>query len=488
MAWGEDASVSLASLPARLAPLYDSVAEDLVPLASTAKGHYLAAIRSQPPRPGIAKITLAADGPHVETEERDRGTVRLLAYLTYMKRVGEKWLVYPAQDYPFLLGLEDEIWSDLPVCHYQKNLKISSDRSILMPDFEILHHNYYATDHDPYPFPAKRNKAIFVGATTGGNNTSGNFLPNPRIEAARFFWTHREAVDFFLPNVVQYDSEETERKIRELPFCDRSFFMSRLDQFRYRYLLSMDGNGATLSRVAMALLSNSVLMKYDSSNIAYYHRWLRPYENFLPIRHHQDVLDLIAKFSDEPDTLRRIIARAHEDFHPLFQPVNVLRYWEIVLNAHLRLMGADEALCEENDRRIQSLDAPLDITVHIANEGDCWVWPSMEAGLAGRGWPIEGISIHSATPLIDTRDIRYQVIDEEGTISPWLRGGHFAGSSGKACRLIAFRARLTGRSAERAALRYGGRAADTGFSVTPDEDGWIVAPRGFETLEFSLAS
>lgn len=198
------------------------------------------------------------------------------------------------------------------------------------------------------------------------------------------------------------------------------------------------------------------------------------------------MLAAIAHFSDRPEEAMRIAAEAQRTFHPLFQPVSIARYWAIVLSAWLRLLDMPDEVCEANARRIQTLDAPLDITAHVAVKGDVWAWPRLEAGLAGSGCAIEGVLLHSACPAIDTRDLRYQVIDREGGISPWVRGGHFAGSRGRASPLIAFRARLAGASARRARLLYAGRSLTTGHIVHPDDEGWVISPQGFETLHFAV--
>lgn len=174
--------------------------------------------------------------------------------------------------------------------------KIRFERAILLPDLDFIISAYYAgaAFHDDRGFADKAPEACFIGATTGGVVSMKRVRADAheRIRAARFF-RDKPGVRFEISAVVQCDSDETRREVEGLvPMA--AGWRDWQDQFGYRYIISMDGNGATWSRTAVTLASNSVLVKYASASLLYYMHGLEPWVHFLPVRRDDDVLDIIA--------------------------------------------------------------------------------------------------------------------------------------------------------------------------------------------------
>ena len=146
--------------------------------------------------------------------------------------------------------------SQAPLFAFQKR---AGSPLILLPDIDLLAADYLISPqlNDDLDFEEKADAAVFVGATTGANVTREvvETLSLPRLRSAVFF---RDIADvtFHLPKIVQHDSEDTADLIRALGVTGVP--LSWREQFGYKYLLSMDGNGATCSRVAIALKSQSV--------------------------------------------------------------------------------------------------------------------------------------------------------------------------------------------------------------------------------------
>ncbi|KRB79428.1 hypothetical protein ASE00_20195 [Sphingomonas sp. Root710] len=174
--------------------------------------------------------------------------------------------------------------------------KIRFERTILLPDLDFIISAYYAgaAFQDGRSFADKAPEACFIGATTGGIVSMKRVEADAheRIRAARFFRDEPD-VRFEISAVVQCDSDET-RRIVETMVPMAAGWRDWHDQFGYRYILSMDGNGATWSRTAVALASNSVLVKYASASLLYYMHGLEPWVHFLPVRRDADVLDIVA--------------------------------------------------------------------------------------------------------------------------------------------------------------------------------------------------
>ncbi len=180
----------------------------------------------------------------------------------------------------------------VPVFCFQKRIE---QRGILLPDIDFLVFDFYAGEHfrDDVHYEDKMADAIFSGSTTGGEITPAmaRECALPRLRAARFFQDHGR-VRFRLPNIVQTTEEAARAILAEMPFCQGEPVQWKA-QFQRRYLLSMDGNGATCSRVAIALRSQSVLMKYDSPDLLYYFQALQPWRHYIPISADSDVEKLL---------------------------------------------------------------------------------------------------------------------------------------------------------------------------------------------------
>lgn len=169
----------------------------------------------------------------------------------------------------------------LPVFSFQK---LKGDNNILLPDVDFMGWNYYENDdqRDVIKYSDKLNRAAFVGATTGamiGHQDIDN-LAVPRIRAAEYF-KGSDLVRFELSEIVQCESDDVIRRLEGMGYGRGR--ISWQEQLKNKFLISIDGNGATCSRMVMALRSNSVLMKYESDSILYYFRGLKPWQHFIPI-------------------------------------------------------------------------------------------------------------------------------------------------------------------------------------------------------------
>ncbi len=154
-----------------------------------------------------------------------------------------------------------------PIFAFQKP---AGSEIILFPDIDFLNNNFFTDKSfvDDHEYRAKSTTAIFVGSTSGANNTEQTVinLRSPRLRAAMYF-KNQPRVEFLLPSIVQCDNEKTRDLIREMGFGQGGRIPWR-HQLTHKFIISMDGNGATCSRVVLALRSNSVLLKYSSKSFA----------------------------------------------------------------------------------------------------------------------------------------------------------------------------------------------------------------------------
>lgn len=225
----------------------------------------------------------------------------------------------------------------LPVFEYQKQRGAAS---MLLPDVDLLATGFFAGEsyRDTTPFADKRPEAIFIGATTGGLLTAEKVdaLDHPRLNAAVYF-RDEPGVTFELPEIVQCDGPATEAKVRALGLGSER--RAWADHFAYRYLLSIDGNGANCSRVALGLHGQGVLAKYNSPYLLFYFHGLEPWRHYLPVRRHDDVLALLAQAGEAEQRDAAIARRSTAFARAYLSETACLHYTADLLGRYLATFG-----------------------------------------------------------------------------------------------------------------------------------------------------
>lgn len=186
-------------------------------------------------------------------------------------------------------------YSSIPFFCFQKQVW---SNGIAIPDIDLLENHWYETINDKTEFSKKINKATFSGSTTGINDNSGltgvNYdsisrLTLPRIRAAEYL-EQSDNVIFKLPNLVQYKSNSIRNNLEI-----RSYTHARLsieESLMYKFLISIDGNGANCSRVAIGLKSNCVLIKYESVIELYYFKVMQKMVHYVPVNAEYQISDI----------------------------------------------------------------------------------------------------------------------------------------------------------------------------------------------------
>jgi hypothetical protein len=221
----------------------------------------------------------------------------------------------------------------VPLFSFQKKL---GSRNILLPDVDFFHWNWYAGIADPYSYQDKTIAACFVGSSTGGRVTESKLaaLALPRLRAAAYF-VGNPSVDFRIAQAVQCDTDRTKSLLEQQPFFSSP--MTWREQFAYRFLLSMDGNGAACSRLAVALKSNSVLVKFDSPYVLYYFPAMQAGRDYLAVAAECGVEEVIAEELRMPGRFSAIAEAGKSFFAKFLNPDSVLRYTGAILRNYARI-------------------------------------------------------------------------------------------------------------------------------------------------------
>jgi hypothetical protein len=215
--------------------------------------------------------------------------------------------------------------------------KPKAANNILLPDIDLLASRSFADlPPDDLRYLDKSTTAVFAGSTTGVPHTleSVAALSNRRLRSAVFF-KDRPDVDFRITAIIQCLEPEAEAAIRKLNVSREKITWE--EHQKHKFIISIDGNGATFGRVYKTLRSNSVLVKYKSQHMLYYFDALIPSVHYLEVEDDEEVLRIIQAEKVRPG-LFASVARAGTDLaYQLLNERAVRSYARKVLRLYFSL-------------------------------------------------------------------------------------------------------------------------------------------------------
>lgn len=186
--------------------------------------------------------------------------------------------------------------AEFPVFAFQR---LHGGGNPLLPDVDFFHHAWYLSDSDSLSYEEKSITACFAGASTGRSLSVEDIRQHAseRLALAHAFQSSPR-VQFRIASAVHCVDDEARALLLAQPYFSPP--MPWQEQLRHRFLISVDGNGATCSRVVKSLRSNSVLVKFASPYELFYFPLLKAGEHFLPARDAQDVERYLGQEAAEP--------------------------------------------------------------------------------------------------------------------------------------------------------------------------------------------
>ncbi len=361
---------------------------------------------------------------------------------------------------------------DAPVFAFQKP---SGGNTVLIPDVDFLHYNFYIPPdhHDHLRYEEKVAKAIFAGSTTGGRTITEDDVRDltiPRLRSGVYF-RGSDQVDFRIPRIVQCKTPEVAEMVAALGINNQHCSWS--EQFKHRFILSMDGNGATCSRVAIGLLSSSVLVKYDSASSLYYFGALVPWRHFIPVMTDAEVISIV-EAERRHDRIFESVADAGRDFARRYlgrrgvcsYSAQLVRLFQSCLS--LGSGGSFRVDERSHMATAETSDGLVELGAHIQGIGDVWSWPGEWTGDTGSGRAIEAIAIIPSGIPQDA--ITFDAIYKDGSVFVPPEGAYLYGTRGQDKPLHGFTLKLNGDWAKDLTCSYQGRFID-GSSVGPLQAG-----------------
>jgi hypothetical protein len=393
---------------------------------------------------------------------------RALVYLAFFRSVCIFLPAGPPFLFAFAAGDKVAQRVDLPVFAFQKR---RGERTILLPDIDFLNHDFYeaARYDDVRDYQSKLPKAIFVGSTSGGRVTpeAARKCSLPRLRAAQYF-DGNPRVDFLLPQIVQTSSEEAAEILRQRAFCQTSY-MAWPEQLLCRFVISMDGNGATCSRVVIALKSNSVLLKYASDDLLYYFRQMQPWLHYVPVEKDSDIDGILDMEQASPAFFESIAEQGRQFAATYLSRDAVVAYTVEVFKIYAQCFsnGAAQEIAVSKYpfslRNGQKLPVSTALVAHMQGRGDVMANEEGWVGDAENTRLIEGFTFSFGIASLN-RQFSYRSLDADGAVQAETDAGKYCGTRGKAAPIHGFVISCVEETSDVPALVYEGIFNDGFFS------------------------
>jgi hypothetical protein len=240
--------------------------------------------RIKPDGDSIIEITIKNGVPEV-TAPAVRWVDRQHYVINFIKNVMERY--NSNINCKLIIGMDDEYPPEgMGICVFSKFNR--DQRDTMMPDLYSMFNYMGSLDYkDSYKPSDKINKAIFAGSSTGSLDPSNNeriLFSNWSLDV--------DNVDSYITKIVQMDEVKVASEFpRYKQFTTTN--IPKEDQFKYRYIISFDGNTTAWDRVPWIMNSHSVLLKKKSDKLSWYYNFLNENEHYLSFDRNEDIIDLV---------------------------------------------------------------------------------------------------------------------------------------------------------------------------------------------------
>lgn len=190
------------------------------------------------------------------------------------------------------------------------------------------------------PFEKRINKAVFRGASTGWGVTTKT---NPRLRLAELSLKHPDKLDCGItswclrPRKIKGEKYLKTIEIKNLNF-GLSGFMSPTEQARYKYIVNVDGH-VSAYRLGLELSSGSCVLLVNSDYKMWYHKYLVPYEHYIPVKNVEEILKVIEWCENNGKKCEEIANNARIFYEKFLTKEGIFDEWEKNLNTLKKACG-----------------------------------------------------------------------------------------------------------------------------------------------------
>ena len=261
---------------------------------------------------------------------------------------------YVIRDVDFILHLHDVINNDyslnIPTFKVSINTGSSTESNLfLLPDFYMIDKMWNKTvnsilhANNKYSWENKESKIFWRGASTGagGLYSIKRIEKFPRLKLVILSTLYPDLIDAKFSNFAQFEDSKDgvylKKVLNQLP-SGKIETKDESEHLRYKYLISLDGNTCAWKRVPWILLSNSVLLKQETSNIQWFYPALKPYVHYIPLNESiTDIFQQLDWMKRNDDKVKEISKNAQIFALNHLLPHHIQQHTSMILNEYHRL-------------------------------------------------------------------------------------------------------------------------------------------------------
>ena len=292
------------------------------------------------------------------TGHYDTGYNYFLSVLNYLKTFVKN---YKINDVDFIIYMREEIPENNELA--EKTLNIPSflmfrDNSspyekdkFLFPDPFFLKVSWkdlldkISLANSKYKWETKIDKIFWRGATTGNfyEYNIANFSKFPRLAAVILSNLYPNIIDAEFSSFpglqfLQNKDGAALKTIIDLLAKNKHSTINEENHLNYKYLLSMDGNSATGTRVPWIMFSNSILLKQETHKVEWFYSAIKPYIHYIPVN--ERLTDIFSQYNwlkNNDKEIKKISQAAHNFVKNNLMPEHIDSHVAIILNEYSKI-------------------------------------------------------------------------------------------------------------------------------------------------------
>ena len=170
------------------------------------------------------------------------------------------------------IGLHDTYHSNLGIMIFAGE---ENTENIIIPDFYAMNNYNNILQKDNICFENKKNKAIFIGSSTGNCNPQYN----ERLNLCNKYINNTN-INCYINNFCQINMNLITNEYPNYQSFS-SGYISIAKQLEYKYIITVDGNTTTWDRIPWVFNSNSVCLKKKSNQTCWYYEFMLKDEHYI---------------------------------------------------------------------------------------------------------------------------------------------------------------------------------------------------------------
>lgn len=227
----------------------------------------------------------------------------------------------------------------------------------LLPDSHMVSKNWaplvkrIKSANDDYSWQNKEEKVFWRGNASGGPKGTyqlTNFSKIARLKLVFLSKLYPDIIDAHLTGGIDKNYSQSSKdldKIINLTFGGDYSNVKEEEHLKYKYLISVDGNTCAWMRVPWIMLSNSVLLKQETTKIEWFYYALKPYHNYVPVK--KNLIDLFEKYQwlkQHDDEAKEISSNATKFVENNLLPEDIDKQMVIILNEYAKIQNKQKII------------------------------------------------------------------------------------------------------------------------------------------------